>query len=177
MENCIETNIPVTDNTAIECPIFVQDTCVVVKDGQPFILSDANISLTDYNEKLIEKLVEFNQSITALENSNPGLINYTLTLDGTELNLLFSGNIVATVDLQSLTTGGLTEVKEVYIAIGGETTAALANTVNLTVPNQLIIEGITQLEGTSNDYNIIGNIVYFADPLQAGEIVQIIYKY
>ncbi|AGO47588.1 structural protein [Cellulophaga phage phi4:1] len=176
-DNCKQTNIPETDNTALECPIFLQDTCVIVKDGQPFILSDSNISLTEYNEKLIEKLVEFNQKITLLENSNPELMDFSFSIQETTLALLVSDNIVASIDLQSLITGGVTEAKEVFIAVGGETTLTLSNNALSTTVNQVSIEGIVQLEGSSNDYSLTNNIVYFSDPLESGEIVQVIYKY
>jgi hypothetical protein len=178
-ENCKQTNIPVTDNTPLDCPTYILDKCLIVPQGNSFLATNDDDDLEEYHEKLVEKLIAQDQRIIVLENANPGTITYELSLSGTQLSISVNDSVVSTVNLQSLTSAGLTEAKEVFTSVGGESTFTVSNTINTTVPNQLIVEGITMLEGLGNDYTVSGNTITFtlAAPLQVGNIVQFFYKY
>ncbi len=176
-ENCKEVNIPTTDNTPLDCPTFILDKCLIVPEGNTFLATNDNDDLEEYHEKLVEKLIVQDQRILVLEGSNPGTISYELTLTGTILNLDVNGSIVSSIDLLSLTTAGLTETKEVFTATTNQTSVTLSNTVNPTVPNQVIVEGIFLNQGIGNDYTISENTVTFLEPMDAGDVIQVFYKY
>lgn len=179
IDNCKEVEIPETDNTPLDCDKFILDQCVEIPIGDPFLLTNDNDNLSEFHEKLIEKLVAMNQRLVIVEGETAGTTTYELSLTGTTLTLSVNGNSVATVDLASLASGGVAERKERFIAVGGETSLTLLDIVNTSYPVQVTIEGITMLEGIGDDYTISGNTINLAltAPLVAGNIIQVYYKY
>lgn len=178
-DNCNQVNIPTTDNTPLDCQYFIQSKCVEVAEGNAFILSNDNDSLDEFNDKLIDKLISMNQRLVIVEGESVGTSTYSFELSGTTLTLNINDDPVATVNLTSLTSGGVSETKESIISTGGENTIVLSNNININYPVQLIVEGITMLEGVGNDYTVSGNTINLTltAPLQAGNIVQVYYKY
>lgn len=177
MDNCKQVNIPLSDNTPLDCPSFHKDKCIIIPEGSQFLLTNDNDTLEDYHTKLEDKLVAQNQRILTLEVTNPQIVDFDLNLAGTTLSLSVNSEVKATIDLTSLTSAGLTEVKEIISGTAGQTTITLANTPSNSVPNQVIVDGIYQTEGVANDYTITGDQLVFQTPLNLNDSVQVLYKY
>lgn len=79
--NCKQITTPVTDNTPLDCPIFVQDKCVILPTGSSFLLTDDGDDLNEYHIALEEKLILMKNSISLKEPSlgNPAADGYILT--------------------------------------------------------------------------------------------------
>lgn len=133
MKNCGQVSVPSVDNSELACENPVLDTCVISTEDSSYLGTEEGDSLATVKEAIIEKLVEQQRLIilanTAIQQLQAGTdldtTVYSLSLIGTELNLLADSTIISTVDLASISGG--TGVGAEYRLVSG-----LGNTLELT---------------------------------------------
>ena len=148
MATC-ETNIPQTDNTPLPCDDYVNDICVTIHEGYPFINSNDNESLKEVLEKIIEKMIAINGGDTN---------QYDIALNGNNLELSVDNTLVTSLDLSQFLDN--TNLARITSADYTGTTLTLTRGDASTITAEIITVNPTGLEaideGNGTGWRLIG---------------------
>lgn len=162
-ENCKQVTTPVTDNTPLDCPVFVKDKCVILPTGSSFLLTDDDDSLEEYHIALEEKLILMNNTISTKEDSlgNPPADGYVLTSTATGVR---SWSSVAGGSAHTIRDEGSDLPQRTYLNFVGTGVTATddsgTNTTTITIASgglNNIVEDTTPQLGGNLDLN--GNVI------------------
>ena len=162
-DNCKPITTPVTDNTPLDCPVFVKDKCVTLPTGSSFLLTDDDDSLEEYHIALEEKLILMNNTISTKENSlgNPPADGYVLTSTAAGVR---SWSSVAGGSAHIIRDEGSDLPQRTYLNFVGTGVAATddsgTNTTTITITsgglNNIVEDTTPQLGG---DLDLNGNVI------------------
>jgi len=161
---CKETFVPTTDNTPLDCEDYTNDVCINIQEGYPFIATRDNLSLKDFNDKLIQKLILMNSAIN-IANGGGDLSNVILkrgeeqqSIDG---SLVIENAIkVTSVEGQDAQYAGITFEN---------------GRVNINADDGIFLQGAQQNKGKFLSVDLItGEIIYSEAPQAVQKTSQII---